>query len=123
MNQNVKVYQVNDMEWWATDTIENLLVAYEEECGEEIILDDLEECDIDSEGMYYSFENNSEADIMIKIIMKYLGKDKNHIELELDDKKYQFCQGDGNSIHVSFRRAIELDGEYIKPYLIAGSEY
>lgn len=122
MNQKIKVYRVGDMEWWATDTIENLLIAYEEEYGEKITPDDLDECNLDTDGMYFSFENIPEADIMIKIIMKYLGEDKNHIELELDNKKYQFCEGDGYSIYVCFRRAIELNGDYKKSYMIACSE-
>lgn len=123
MGKELKVYQVNDCDWWVTDTLENLLIAYEEETGEEIESDIIEECDLDNAGMFWSFEDIPEMEIVIKLLMKYVGQDKSHIKIEMDGKEYCFSHRDGYGMWVNYRRALELDGEYEKPHLIATTEY
>lgn len=122
MGQELKVYQVNDMEWWVTDTLENLKTAYREQTGEEIDEYYLEECNLDNDGMYHDLNATPETEIMIKLLLKYVGNNKNHLTIELDGQTYRFAVGDGYAMYISFRRAIELDGEYKKPHPIAASE-
>lgn len=119
--KDLKVYSVGDCEYWVTDTLENLLRTYEEETGEEINQDELEECDIDKDGMFWNFDDIPEMAILIKLLM-IQAKDNNSIKLELDGKEYYFAHRDGYGMHISFLRAIELDGEFVKPHLIASTE-
>lgn len=123
MKRELKVYSVNDMDWWVTDTLDNLKIAYEEQTGEEIDEDVLEECDLDKEGMYWSFEDIPEMQIVIKIIMEQIGNDENYVTAKMDEEEYSFSYCDTYGMYVSFRRALELDSPYEKPHLLSTTPY
>lgn len=118
MKRELKVYSVNDMDWWVTDTLDNLKIAYEEQTGEKIDEDVLEECDLDNDGMFWDF-TLPEMEIAIKLLMKYAGNNKRDFKLELNEKEYCFSHRDGYGMHVNYRRALELDGEFDKPHAIS----
>lgn len=55
---DIKVYKMNDYEWWASKlSIEDTEAFYEKEIGEVNDLEDIEECDIDKEGMWWELED------------------------------------------------------------------
>lgn len=62
MNE-VTVYKMNDYEWWASKlSVEETEKFYEEEIGEENDIEDIKECDIDSEGMWWETENQADIE-------------------------------------------------------------
>ena len=122
MIEGLKVYRVNDTEWWVTDTLENLKKSYKEQTGEDIDEDELEECDLDNDGLFCDFAF-PEMEIAIKLLKKYAGNNKRDFKLELNGKDYCFSHRDGYGMYVNYRRALELDGEFDKPHAISTTKY
>lgn len=123
MDNILKVYQVDDLDYWVTDTLENLKIAYKETTGEEIDEDVLSECDLDDDGMYWDFDTIPEMGIVIKLLMEQINSSESHITVEMDGKNYYFNKYEEYSMYVSFRRALELDNEYKVPHVLASTPY
>ena len=122
MIEGLKVYRVNDSDCWVTDSLENLRKTYKEEIGEEIDEEELEDCDLDNDGMFWNF-SLPEMEIAIKLLIKYAGYNKRDFKLELNGEEYCFSHRDGYGMYVNYRRALELDGAYEKPHLLSTTWY
>ena len=118
--EEIKVFRLNDYEWWATKgELEDLIEWYRENIDNsesvEEMLDEAKECNLDTEGVWY--ETIDENDI------KILGEHDELLNKNLTGfgslKRY------GSSICklISFREAIGYDLNFTEPYCIASSEY
>lgn len=119
----LKVYKIEDCEWWVSDlSLEETVQVYCKEYGfrfDEFDMDDgIKECDIENEGMYWSFDI-SEVELLIKALLQQDTKRT----IFVDENKIDLAIGDGASIWIPFKRAIELDRAYKGPYCIASTEY
>lgn len=124
---NIKVYKINDYEWWASKLDKRkTLDFYLKETGieeEENPLEDITECDINQEGMWW--ETNDKTDI------ERLGDSDELIHYEdtprgkVKTPKFGDLWRLGSEIYkfTSFREVIEKIGEYNEPYMIACTEW
>lgn len=124
---SIKVYKMNDYEWWASrlDPRETLDV-YLKEYGldeEDNPLEDIIECDIDKEGMWW--ETESEIDL------KTLGDLDEIVNYEEINGRARRRPKFGNLMrrcgsvfaYIPFREAIERNGIYEDPFMIASTEW
>lgn len=124
---SIKVYKMNDYEWWASrlDPRETLDI-YLKECGleeEDNPIDYISECDIDKEGMWWQTE--SEEDL------KTLGDLDEIVNYEEVNGRPRRRPKFGNLIrrygevfkYIPFREAIQRNGTYKDPYMIASTEW
>ncbi len=120
----VFVYKMNDYEWWASKlSIEETEDFIEKEIGGENDLDDIEECDIDSEGMWWQTEEKEDLD--------KLGDADDLIDYEIISgqtrRKVSFgnlMRRDGEVFkYIPFRIALMKSGEYVEPFCIASTEW
>lgn len=118
----LRVYRMDDCEWWLSHlSKEETREIYINEYGvkeEDIDLEEIEECDLEKDGMFWHFENQPEIEILIKALLN------GNVSQKIDFKGKEICllNIEGAEIWVPFRRAIELSGKYEKPYMIATSE-
>lgn len=116
------VYRMDDCEWWLSHlSKEETREIYINEYGvkeEDIDLEEIEECDLEKDGMFWHFDNQPEIEILIKALLN--GK----VSQKINFKGKEICllNIEGAEIWVPFRRAIELSGKYEKPYMIATTE-
>lgn len=118
----IKIYNMDDCEYWISDlSEEETAKIYCEEyglkLGEDINVEEIEECDLDNGGMYWNFETK-EIDLLIKALLG----DESSEKLTVDGSELYIANCDGTCIWVPYRRAIELDGPYTKPHMIACTE-
>ena len=115
----LKVFKMNDYEWWCTHIgLKEFYTWYLKEYGldtEDNPLDDIVECDLDNDGMWFEFKD--EANIC-------------RLEKELNGLN-EVCKGGIGDIKrtsygiiemVSFRKAIDLIG-YDGPFCIGSTEH
>lgn len=111
----ISVFKMNDYEWWASRlSIEETEKYYEKEIGEENEIEDIKECDIDKEGMWWDTED--EKDI------KKLGENDEcvHRPTEFGDLRKR----DGEVYkYLPFRLALMKSGEIKEPFCIASTEW
>lgn len=124
---DIKVYKMNDYEWWASMLDKRAtLDFYLKETGlddEENPIEDIRECDIDKEGMWW--ETEREEDI------KRLGGNHEIVSYKTINGRKVRKPRPGNLMRlggevfkfISFREAIQKNGEYREPYLIASTEW
>ncbi len=112
----VKVYQMNDYSWFASRLDkEKTNDCYEKHYGKNDI-EQVVECDIDNDGMW--FLTTDENDIK-KI------KDEGEIYEKTERCKFgdlKYMDGEVYKF-ISFRKAIELIGDFTEPYEIASKEW
>lgn len=125
--KNIKVYKMNDYEWWASKLDKReTLDFYLKEMGmdeEDNPIEDIEEINIDEKGMWY--ETHDEEDL------ERLGDNDESIHYEDTPRgkaripKFGDLWRIGGSVFkfISYREAIEKNGEYKKPYMIACAEW
>jgi len=117
--EDIKVFRLNDYEWWATKgNLDDLINWYRENIDNsetyEEMLDEARECNLDTEGVWW--ETTNENDI------KLLG------ENDEVRTKNPFAFGSIKRIYggickyISFREAIKLDLDFTEPYCIASTE-
>lgn len=128
--EDIKVFQMDDYEWWAIKgDIEELVDWYRENIDNsysvEKMIDEAKECDIDTEGMWWATENPADIERLgdYDEIVSYetlngrkIRKPKfgNLTRMSGSGEIYKF---------ISFRDAIEKSGEYTEPYMIASTEW
>ena len=124
---DIKVYKMNDYEWWASKlSIQETLDFYLKETGldeEENPLEDIKELDIDKEGMWW--QTDAEEDL------ERLGEHDELVNYETvrgrrirKPKPGNLMRSGGEVfIFISYREAIQRNGEYKEPYMIASTEW
>jgi lysyl-tRNA synthetase class II len=119
--RNIKVYKMNDYEWWASDlSAEETNELYKQEIGEENDLEDIEECDIDKEGLRWNLESGTkEHEEAVRKLngLVCTGNAGNNAFGDIVNN------GGNISIYISLREAIEKSGEYKEPFCIASTEW
>jgi len=124
---NIRVYQMNDCEWWASklDKRATLNFYLKETCltEEENPIEEVRECDIDKEGMWWEtddpedIERLGDADEVIGT-KEVNGMTVREIQLgnlmRIDGQIYKF---------IPFREAIKKYRDYKEPYMIACTEW
>lgn len=121
--EEIKVYQLNDCEWYATKgDLEDLINWYRDNIDDsetyEEMLEEAEECDLDNEGMFWQTEDEEDLK-RIGTADELINKDENN-NLQLGSlMKF------GNEIfkYIPFRQAIEYDLDFKEPYCIASTEF
>ena len=116
----LKVFKMNDVEWWCTHMeLKEFYSWYLKEHGldpEDNPLDEIKECDLDSDGMWLEFEDEEN--------IYRLDKELNGFD--------EVCKGGIGDIKrtsngiiemVSFRKAIDMFGVYDGSFCIASTEY
>lgn len=120
----IKVYKMNDYEWWASKlSIEETEKFIREEIGGKNDIEDIEECDIDKEGMWWPTEDPADLEL--------LGVSDELISIERIDGQTRIkvsfgnlMRGDGKVYkYISLREAIERSGEYTEPFCIASIDW
>ncbi len=119
-NCNLKVFKMNDMEWWCTHmSLDEFYPWYLEEHGlaeDDNPRDEIEECDLDNDGMWFFFDDEENIKRLEKELKGFDELCKGGIgDIE---RKY-----DGIAEMVSFRKAIELNGKYTGSYCIATTDW
>jgi len=116
---SVKIYKMDEYSWYATDwDFDKTLDWYQNNITEleDSEIDEIEECDIDKEGMWWNTTNPKD--------LKQL--DLND-ELSASSKNITFGDlmrsGDEVFKYISFRKAIELSGKFTEPFEIANTEW
>lgn len=118
---DIKVYKMNDYEWWASDlTAEETNAFYKKEIGEENSIEEIEECDIDKEGLWWVLEPETEEHKKAMVALN--GK---HTTYPGRNRKIGDLSNDNGTItkFISLRDAIERSGEYTEPFCIASTEW
>lgn len=123
---NLKVYKLNDYEWYVTPwSIEKTLEWYNKEFDDDLTKDMVGECDIYNEGMWLEtsdkedIERLGDSDERISIIKTPKGI-KRAVRfgdlMRRDDIVYKYC---------SFKVAIEdmYDKELVEPEVIASTDF
>jgi len=119
---DVKVYKMNDYEWWASKwdkerTNEFYLKEYELD-EEENPVEEIEEYDLDKEGMWW--------DTIDKQDREKLGDADELIE-KMDDGSIKFGSLMRRGIEVfkfiSLREALERHGDFEEPFCLASTEW
>lgn len=128
---SVKVYKMNDYEWWASklcprETRDIYLEEYDLD-KDDNPLEDIRECNIDEEGMWWrtTDENDLKAIGDLHEIVNYENVMGN---AERKPKFGNLSRIDGEIfIYIPFRNAIQRHradaGSYEGPYMIASTEY
>lgn len=116
------VYQMDDCEWWLSHlSIKETRDIFIKEYGlseEDVDIEEIRECDLEKDGMFWRFDEQPEIEILIQALLK------GEVSQRIKFKGKDICQldVDGVEIWVPFKRAIELSGGYEKPYMIATTE-
>jgi len=119
MSDNIKVYQMNDCEWWASKwdihkTNEYYLKDVGMDAGDNPE-EEVEECDIDKKGMWWETHDKKDRE--------ELG-DYDEIS-SANGHEFGSLMRQGNEIYklISFREAIAKNGDFENPYCIASTEF
>ena len=123
-HMRLKVYRMNDCEWWCTHLeIEEFYDWYLKEHGldqEDNPLEDVEECDLDKDGMWWEYEDEYNKDRIAKTYERKKDNDVSEVHHtsigSIDYFNNELCE------MVSFRKAIDLYGLYNGSFLIACTE-
>lgn len=122
MDSDIKVYQMNEYEWFASRwSIEETNKWYENNFDDNSI-DVVREVDLDKEGMWYQTKDKKD--------IEKLGDADELIDYEVVNriliKKVQFGNLERHSEdvykYISFRDAIQFDLDFKEPYCIASTE-
>jgi hypothetical protein len=111
----ISVFKMNDYEWWASNlSLEETKKYYEKVFGEDIEIEDIKECDIDKEGMWWVTED--EQDI------QRIGENDEcmHIKREFGDLRRIYGEV---YKYIPFRLALMKNGEIKEPFCIASTEW
>lgn len=126
---DIKVYKMNDYEWWASKLNKReTLDFYLKETGldeDENPLEDIIECDIDTEGMWWETKDIEDIEKLgdADEIISYETIDGKKVrKTKFGDLTRMFGSGEIHKF-ISFREAIEKMGEYTEPYEIASTEW
>ncbi len=118
----IYVYRMNDCEWWASKlSIEETEKFYRKEVGEENAIEDIEECDIDHDGMWWDTEDKAD--------LEKLGAADEIITYETKNGKLKVSLGDlvrrGGEVYkyIPFRIALMKSGEHKEPFCLASTEW
>lgn len=128
MGTDIRVYRMNDCEWWASKwDIDKTLEFYLRLTGvteEENPLDEMIECDLDNDGMW--METNNEEDL------EKLGENDEVISVKQTNIEGILTKSNPGDIErrgecifkfITFREAIQQDKDFKEPYCIASTEY
>lgn len=128
MSNQIKVYKMNDYEWWASKNgVDELICWYRENIDDSLtfeeMLEEVEECDLDKDGMWYI--TTDKADI------EELGDCDDLIGFEIINgmhkRKVQFgnLMRKGEEVYkfIPYREAIKFDLDFKEPYNIASTEW
>lgn len=122
--ENVKVYRMDDYEWWASKwNKEETNNFFNEEYGTENEIEDVEEYDLDKKGMWYTTNNPKD--------IEELGDSDEIISIEkvngMIRRKAEFgdlMRRDGEVFkYMSFRDVLRLNGDFENPFMIASTEW
>lgn len=122
--ENIKVYRMDDCEWWASKwDKERTNDFFNEEYGTDNELEDIKECDIDKEGMWCETADTKDTE--------RLGEYEELISTEkvngMTRRKISF----GDLIrkdelvfkYIPFREVLKIQGDFQEPYMIATTEW
>lgn len=125
--ENVKVFRMNDYEWWATKLDkEETNEFYLKETGldeEDNPLEEIEECNLDKEGMWWETEDPADieelgdADEIIGI-EKVGNQTRSKVQLGNLMRR-------GNEVYkfISLREALKKHGDFEEPFCLASTEW
>lgn len=121
---NIKVFKMNDYEWWASKwNKEETNEFYKKEIGEENSLEEIRECDLDKEGMWWNTGDKED--------IEKLGDNDEIISVEVVDgitkrkTKFGDLQRQYSEIYkfIPLREALVKHGDFTEPFCIAGTEW
>ncbi|WIV11148.1 hypothetical protein [Proteiniborus sp. MB09-C3] len=124
---DIKVYKINDYEWWASKlNIEETLDFYLKEYNldeDDNPIENIKECDIDKEGMWWLTEDIED--------LEKLGDNDEIVSYKIVHGRRIRKPEPGNLIrrsrevykYITFREAIEKNGEYEEPFRIASTDW
>lgn len=122
--ESVKVYRMDDYEWWASKwDKEDTNNFFNEEYGTDNDLDEIRECDLDKNGMWYTTNNSEDIERLgdsdeIISIEKVNGMTKRKVAFgDLMRKDREVFK------YMSFRDVLKLNGDFEKPFMIASTEW
>lgn len=121
-NKNLKVYRMDYYEWWVSDKSEEETIdSYVEKYGEYnrrfVNIDDIEECSLENEGMFWDFENPYVNDLIKNIL-----EGQNLRKAKIGDLEVTVSDINGYCVYIPFKKAIQLE-EYTEPHMISCAEY
>lgn len=117
MDNELKVFKMNDYEWWVTNGYaEDLNDYYNEHIGENSI-DDVELCDLNKDGMWY--KTNDKEDI------EALGDSDEMYSVESKETQFGDLMRKDDDVYkfISFREALAKVSSFTEPYCIASTEW
>lgn len=124
---DVKVFRMDDYEWWATKwDLERTHEYYIKEYGldsEDCLIEDVRECDIDKEGMWWETEDEED--------LKMIGDSDEIIGFEVVNGQTKAKVEFGNLMRrsgevykfISLREALKEHGDFTEPFCIASTEW
>lgn len=122
--ENVKVYRMDDCEWWASKwNEEETNKFFNEEYGTENEIEDVKECNMDKDGMWYTTNNPKDIEELgdndeIMSIEKVNGMKKRKVAFG------NLMRRDGEVFkYMSFRDVLKLNGDFENPFMIATTEW
>ena len=126
--KSIKVYKINDYEWWVNkDGPEEMICWYRENIDDSLtyeeMLEEVVECDLDNEGMWYKATDKSD--------IEKLGDNQELIGFEITEGVYGRKVQFGNLMmkdeevykFIPYREAIKFDLDFTEPYNIASTEW
>lgn len=122
---NLKVFRMNEYDWVVAKEMDEAIDWYEELTGEKFSqedIDDIEECDLEKDGQYTTFEDEQriaelEAEGVEEVIIPFEGNPRKHGFGSL----LKWC-GEWQ-IKVPFKDVLPSMEDYKKPFITASTEF
>lgn len=120
----IKVYKMDDYEWWASKLDKDETNDFfNEEYGNDNDVDEVRECDLDNEGMWYSTDDPKDIEA--------LGDSDEIISIEKVDGMTRRKTAFGDLMRrngqvykfMSFRDVLKMHGDFKEPFMIASTEW
>lgn len=126
--ENIKVYKMNDYEWWVSKNgVEELICWYRENIDDsftyEEMLGEVKECNLDKEGMWWETKDIKDIEKLgdyeeLISVEKVNGITRRNVSfgdlIRKGDEVYKF---------IPYREAIKNDLDFKEPYMIATIEW
>lgn len=123
MNEEIKVFRINECEWWVTRGYAEDLIKWYNENIADTEDNEVELCDLDKEGMWYltkdkkDIEELGDSDELIGFEIVN-GQHKHKVQFGDLMKKY----GEVYKF-IPFRESIKFNLDFKEPYCIASTEW
>lgn len=122
--EEIKVYKMNDYEWWASKlSIEETEDFIEKKIGGENDLDYVEECNLDKDGMWCPTEEQTDLD-KLGDADEIIGYETINGQTRRKVNFGDLMRSEGEVYkYISLREALLKSAEYTEPFCIASTEW